>query len=328
VAARTGITYHQLQTFLAVARSGNLTRVARELNATQPTVSLQLRSLRTSLGISLFERPGGRFRLTPAGERLRRYAEEALDGLRAMQQDIAVLKGSLTGSFAVGVTYFVVDRIMPRLPRFRAQFPGVNLQVHVDRPGPLFTQVLAETLDVVCFLKIPSPAGLALEPFGHEELVVIISSQHRLARRRRISAAELSEERLVVSNVSAFRELVEAKLRAAGVTPRLVDEVQNYETVKERVAQNVGYSMHVKPMVAAELATGQLVALRLDGPPILGELVVGFRSRPAISPLIQEFARFLRAERAPPRGSGDATTTLARRASSARRPSGRRVPNL
>jgi DNA-binding transcriptional LysR family regulator len=332
VAGRTGITYHQLQTFLAVARSGNLTKVARELNATQPTVSLQLRSLRKSLGMPLFERPGGRFRLTPAGERLRRYAEEALDGLRAMQQDIAVLKGSLTGSLAVGLTYFVVDRIMSRLSRFRGQFPGVNVQIHVDRPGPLFAQVLAETLDVVCFLKIPSPAGLVLEPFGHEELVIITSSQHRLARRRRISADELSEERLVVSNVSAFRELVEEKLRGAGVTPRLVDEVQNYETVKELVAQNAGYSMHVKPMVAAELATGQLVALRLDGPPILGELVIGFRSRSAASPLIQEFARFLRAERAPPRiraaSSPTGRKSMARRADPPPRASGRRVPNF
>jgi DNA-binding transcriptional LysR family regulator len=94
---RSGITYHQLQTFLMVARSGNLTKAAQEFRATQPTVSLQLRSLRQSLGTPLFERPGGRFRLTAAGERLRRYAEEALDGLRMMHQDIAVMKGSLVG---------------------------------------------------------------------------------------------------------------------------------------------------------------------------------------------------------------------------------------
>jgi DNA-binding transcriptional LysR family regulator len=328
VVTRTGITFHQLQTFLAVARSGNLTKVARELNATQPTVSLQLRSLRRTLGISLFERPGGRFRLTPAGERLRRYAEEALKGLRTLQQDIALLKGSLAGSLTVGVTYFVVDRVMPRLPRFRAQCPGVNLQVLVDRPEPLFSQLLAETLDVVCFLKMRTPPGVALEPFGEEELVIITSAQHRLAHRKRVSARELSEERLVVSNVSAFRELVEAKLSAAGVTPRVVDEVQNYETVKELVGRNLGYSMHVKPMVSTELASGQLVALRLDGPPIFGELVVGYRSRPAMSPLIQEFAQFLRTERSPPRAADVLRDTgrpaMARRASPAPRSRGRR----
>lgn len=308
---RAGLTYHQLQTFLAVARCGNLSKVARELNATQPTVSLQLSSLRKSLGIPLFERPGGRFRLTPAGERLRRYAEEALEGLRAMQQDIAVLKGRPAGSLAIGVTHFVIDRVMPRLPRFRAQFPGVTIQIHVDRPDPLFTQLLAETLDVVCFLRVRTPPGLDLETFGQEELAIIVSSRHRLARRRRISAEEISGERLIVGYISPFRELVKAKLHAAGVIARDVEEVENYETVKEQlVARHTGYSMHVKRMVAAELATGQLVALRLEGPPLLGELVVGFRSRPAPPPLIQEFARFLRNERGRPQRAASSAPGL------------------
>src|SRR5262245_35838318 len=112
------ITYHQLQTFLAVAQCGNLTRVAREMHATQPTISLQLSSLRKSLGAPLFERPGGRFRLTPAGEKLRSYAEDALEGLRVLQQDVAALNGRVAGSLVIGVTYFVVNRVMPRLPRF------------------------------------------------------------------------------------------------------------------------------------------------------------------------------------------------------------------
>jgi DNA-binding transcriptional LysR family regulator len=72
------ITYHQLRTFLAVASTGNITRAARQLNAKQPTVSLQLNALRGFFGTPLFERPSGRFRLTPAGERLRQYAEETV----------------------------------------------------------------------------------------------------------------------------------------------------------------------------------------------------------------------------------------------------------
>src|SRR5712692_11214472 len=68
------MTYNQLRTFLAVVRAGNLTKAARELNASQPTVSLQLRALRKSLGATLIERVDSDLRLTPAGEKLRRYA--------------------------------------------------------------------------------------------------------------------------------------------------------------------------------------------------------------------------------------------------------------
>ena len=152
VSDRTGVTYHQLRTFLAVARIGNLTRVARELNATQPTVSLQLQSLRKSLGLPLFERPGGRFRLTPAGEKLRRYAEEALGGLRLLQQELDVLKGSFAGPLHVGATFTVGRYVLPSpLFRFREQFADVNLQFRVDiYPEQLFSRLLANTLDVAC----------------------------------------------------------------------------------------------------------------------------------------------------------------------------------
>lgn len=293
---RAGITYHQLQTFLAVARSGNLSQVARELNATQPTVSLQLQSLRKSLGIALFERPGGQFRLTPAGEKLRRYAEEALDGLRNLHQDIAVLKGSLTGSLAVGVTFFVISRVLPGLPPFRAQFPGVDVQLHVDLPEPLFNHLLANTLDIACFLKVRTPPGLTVEPLGHEEFAFIASPQHRLAGRHRVSAEELSKEVFVVTSVPLSRELAEAKLRDGGISPRAVAEARNYEAVNELVERNVGYTMHLKPLVSADIASGRFVPLRLDVPPILGDIVVAFRARRAVSPLIEEFVRFMRTE--------------------------------
>jgi len=329
VIRRTAITYHQLQTFLAVARSGNLTKVARELNATQPTVSLQLSSLRKSLGIPLFERPGGRFRLTPAGERLKRYAEEALEALREVQQDIALLKGSLTGSLAVGITFFAVSRFLPRaLPRFRALFPGVDLHVHIDRPEALFGELLANTLDISCYLNVRTPAGLTVESLNHEEFVIIASPKHPLAGRRRISAAELSEQPFVITTVSAFRELIEAKLRAVGVTPRVVTEGRNYDAVNELVDRNVGYTMHLKPVVATEIAAGRFVPLRLDSPPILGEIVVAFRPRAVVSPLIQEFVRFMRAELdRPPKGQAPETVERVRRggrAVPARRPRRRR----
>ena len=52
------ITYRQLQTFLAVARAGSLTQAARELGASQPTISLQIKALSQALAIELVERSG------------------------------------------------------------------------------------------------------------------------------------------------------------------------------------------------------------------------------------------------------------------------------
>jgi DNA-binding transcriptional LysR family regulator len=296
------MTYHQLRTFLAVARAGNLTKAARALNASQPTVSLQLRALRRSLGTTLLERPDGEFRLTAAGEKLRRYAEEVLGGLRILQQDIAALKGRVAGPLAVGATFLVNRYVLPSaLFRFREQFPEVNLHLHVQFPGPLFTALLANTLDVVCYVNVPTPPGITIEPLADEELVIVASPRHPLARRRVVTVWELSKHPFVAPVTGLLRELIETKLRAAGVTPWVETEARHHDAVKKLVEDNAGYAMLIRSSVAEELASRRLVSLKLEGPPILGEIVMAYRSGAIVSPLVHELIRFVRAELNQPR---------------------------
>ncbi|HMH52501.1 MAG TPA: LysR family transcriptional regulator [Candidatus Acidoferrum sp.] len=294
---RTGITYHQLRTFLAVARSGSLTKAARELNATQPTVSLQLRALRGFLGTPLFERPGGRFRLTHAGERLRRYAEDTVGGLRSLQQDVATVKGTLAGPLAVGTTFVISRYVLPSiLSRFLEQAPGIELQLYVEFPEPVFRGLLANSLDVACYINVPVPPGLTVERLCDEEFVIFVSPNHPLARRRLVAPAELSREPFIASVSAPLRALTDAKLRAAGVTPRVMAEARHHDAIKKMVEHDTGYAMLIRSSVADELAGGRLVAVKLDGAPILAELVAAYRSRPAVSPLVREFVDFIRVE--------------------------------
>jgi len=297
------ITYHQLRTFLAVARAGNLTRAARELSSSQPTVSLQLRALRKSLGAPLFEGHGSEFRLTPAGEKLRRYAEDALAGLSLLQQELEALKGSVAGPLHVGATFSVSRYLLPSaLYRFREQFSDVQLQLHVDVPPEhLFDGLLANSLDVACYVRVRTPPELTVESLCGEELAVVASPQHPLAGRRRVPPEDLSAHPFVASAVMLFREVVENRLSEAGVKPMVVAEGPHHDAVKKLVERRVGYSVLIKSSVADELARGRLVALKLDAPPFLTDVVIAYRSRPVISPLVREFIEFVRAELAQPR---------------------------
>ena len=298
------ITYHQLRTFLVVVRTGSLTKAARELNATQPTVSLQLRAIQKFLGKQIFDRDGTGLRLTPAGEKLRRYADEVLGGLRALQQDIAALDGVIAGPLGVGATFIVSRYVLPStLFRFREQFPDVNVHLHMDLPEPLFQALATNTLDVICYLKVRTPPGLTVEPVGVDELVIVVSPAHPLARRRRVTPRELGERPFVAAISSPLRDLIEAKLRDVGVTPKIAAEGSHHDVVKKLVERNVGYSALIRTAVADELANGRLVALKLDGPPILSEVVMAYPSRTGASPLVREFIRFVRNDLCGDRGS-------------------------
>ena len=292
------ITFHQLQTFLEVARTGNLTQTARELGASQPTVSLQIKALGQLLGTPLLERNGRGVRLTPAGEALRRYAREVLDGLRTLKEHVQALNGGGAGSFALGASATTGGYILPPiLSRFRDRFPQVEIQLQVDSPEHLFRDLLADVLDLVFSVGVRPPSGVTVEPICDEELVIVVSPHHPLARRRHVTSGDLSRQSLVTSLPGAlFRELVEEKLREAGITPRVTIEARHPEAMKKLVEHNMGYSLLFRPSVADELKSRRLAALRLHGPPIMGQLILAFRRERISSPLVQQFVQFVRAE--------------------------------
>ena len=147
---------------------------------------------------------------------------------------------------------------------------------------------------MACYIRVRTPAGLAVEPVATEPFVVIASPEHPLAARRRVTPQELSEHPFVVLTAEPLRELLESKLAEAGVKPHTVVETRNHDAVHRLVERNAGYSIQILPLVAAELASGRLVALNLAGPPISGEIVVAFVPRPVVSPLVRGFVGFLR----------------------------------
>src|SRR5712691_10747766 len=154
------ITYHQLRTFVTAVRTGSLTRAARELHLTQPSLSLQLRALTRYLDAPLFERHRGRRRLTPAGEKFRPYAEEALAGLLE-------------------------------------QYPGIDLQLRVEFAEPLFGELSANALDVMCYINVPTPPGLTTELLCRDEFIVFASPRNPVAGRGRVTPRQLSQQPFV-----------------------------------------------------------------------------------------------------------------------------------
>src|SRR6516164_2714799 len=70
------LNFHHLRYFWTVAREGSVSRAAKKLRLTQPTVSEQLRLLQDALGAQLFRRDGRGLALTETGQLVLRYADE------------------------------------------------------------------------------------------------------------------------------------------------------------------------------------------------------------------------------------------------------------
>lgn len=78
-----------LATFLIAAETSSFTATANSLALTQAAVSQRIAALEQSLGISLFDRRGGRVALTEAGKRLHVYADQILELHRSARKEIS-----------------------------------------------------------------------------------------------------------------------------------------------------------------------------------------------------------------------------------------------
>jgi LysR family transcriptional regulator, glycine cleavage system transcriptional activator len=123
-----------LQAFEAAARHGSFTRAAVELNLTQSAVSRQIKDLEGQLGVALFERVRQRIVLSSVGERLRPDIETLLAGLEHLTLRAASSR-DVTGHLALSTLPTFGSRwLMPRLPQFLAQHPGVQVSL-LSRTG-------------------------------------------------------------------------------------------------------------------------------------------------------------------------------------------------
>ena len=120
-----------LEYFLAVAKTGNITRAAEQLHVTQPTISRQLMELEQEMGASLLIRGKRQVTLTDAGILFQQRAEEIVSLMEKTARDIADQNDLLGGTVAVGCVESCVSRMLPEvLQEFSAAHPQVHYELY------------------------------------------------------------------------------------------------------------------------------------------------------------------------------------------------------
>jgi len=140
--------FHQLTSFVTVARTGNVTRAAAELNTTPPSVSIHIRQLEEELGLVLFTRTAKGMCLTSQGEGLEKKARDILLASNEMHALAKTLQQDIQGHVRLGInaepTYLKIPDTIRALFR---KHPGIRLEIITSSTGEILKQVEARTLD-------------------------------------------------------------------------------------------------------------------------------------------------------------------------------------
>ncbi len=212
----------QLQTFLALAETGNLSKAARRVHLSQPAVSHQLKGLEEECGVQLFERKTSPLRLTPAGQRLLTLAYEVDRSIREAQRDLARIAQGNAGRLRIAVEcHSCFDWLMPSMDAFREGWPEVELDLvsgfHADPIG-----LLAEDrAELVIVSQTPKRSGVLYFPLFRYEVFALMAKTHPLARKPYLTARDFAQETLITYPIPDERlDLIREVLAPAKVNPQ------------------------------------------------------------------------------------------------------------
>ena len=245
--------FSQLKALVAVARDGSFSEAALELSQSQSSVSEAIASLEGELGVRLLER--GRFgaRPTSLGERVLERAREVLSSIEAIEQDVALERGQVSGVVRIVTFRSVASQILaPLMVTLKQRFPLVQLQL--EESGITRVQVTERfeegSADVV-FVTEANPALLGWVIL-HDPFCALFPDDGRPLPEV-VTFESLREYPLVLSHDGDCGPRFEPHFREHGLALERAMRVREDETLIQMVAQGVGVG--VLPRLAVEHAT-------------------------------------------------------------------------
>jgi LysR family hydrogen peroxide-inducible transcriptional activator len=257
-------TLRQLEYFAAVVEAAHFGKAAEAVNATQPTLSAQIRVMEERLGIKLLQRGGSGVWPTPIGQRLYKRAREILTQVDQFVDEATRVRGNLGGVLRLGMKPTFGPYFMPSiLPGLRERFPELELFVREDRPGELISGVSGGQLDLALTTAPEGDSRLDWIPLLEEGLLVGLAQDHPLAAKTEISSADLKGlQMLTLGRGHGLYQTVRQLADEVGATIMAGYEGTSLDGLRQMVAMNMGVSVFPALYARFEISGSQGITLR------------------------------------------------------------------
>jgi len=209
----------RLKVFHTVAKRLNFTKAADELCITQPAVSRHIQEIENYFKIKLFDRNGTKISLTPAGEVLLQYTNQLFALYSNMEFELNSLNQSHTGKLRIGASTTIAQYVLPPLlADFHKKFRDIKVSLTINNTEQIEQALQNKDIDFGIIEGQSKNTLFKYTEFLNDEIVLIASIQHPLAKREMITLDELPEIPLLLREPgSGTLEVIAHALKPFGI---------------------------------------------------------------------------------------------------------------
>lgn len=289
------LTLKQLQAVGAIARLGTITAAARELNVTPAAMTSRLKQIEEETGLALFDRTSGGLRVTDAGRALLWAMDSISVTLDACTAKIEAMKGLAGGRVTLGVVSTAKYFAPWAAAAFADLHPAVAMNLVVGNRDATIASLRDYEIDLAIMGRPPVDMPVQAYPFGEHPLVVVAAPDHPLVGRTGLTRDDFVGEAFLVREEGSGTRTVFEEFMAGLVIqrPRVEIDVGSNETIKQAVMAGLGIALISGHTVEAEIESGRLALLDIDGLPIRRQWFVVRRADKAVGPAAGALWTFL-----------------------------------
>ena len=262
-----------LRSFLAVAQCGKVSTAAKQLHLSQPAVTAHVRRLEEIVGKPLVSRSTRGVKLTTHGHALHTFSAEIQNTLSRLEASFRTER-RLSGELRFGASLTIASHLIPwLLAEFSRAHPTIQIELRVDNTQVVLESVREGFYPFGLVEGSHSAAGLRLEQFVEDEVVLIAGTNSTFRSYQRLAASVSRAQDLYKLPLiwrepgSGTRLVVEGAVRKLGIqTKQLAYQyvMADIEAIKTATIQCMGFAFLSRWSVQNELALGQLRVVRIS----------------------------------------------------------------
>lgn len=261
------IALHHFSLVSTIVQEGTLTKAAEKLHLTQSALSHQLKELERELDIPVFTRQGKKLLLTNEGARFLKSAQKILSELTVLESDMQHFKNGETGTLKIITQCYTAYHWLPGIIKnYKKICPGIDIHIISAATYLPLEYLVKGELDIAIIRNKMSNPAIHYEPLFQDQLFVIVSNDHPLARKRSIKINDFEGEELFFAYndpATGSVPVIENLLKNNQVNPKHIHRIHYTDAIIELVNANLGISVLADWIVQPYLETKNIRAIKM-----------------------------------------------------------------
>ncbi|MBT3388260.1 MAG: LysR family transcriptional regulator [Desulfobacula sp.] len=287
----------QMKIFVAIVETKSFSKASELLNLSQPTVSSHIKDLENHFECRLLDRLGKYTEPTKAGQILYQYAKRLLELKEVTETAMSDFLGEAKGNLVIGGSTIPSTYILPGIiGAFSGEFPGIRIELITGDTSKIIKEIKKGNIEAGFVGAQTDDALIVQEKFVHDEMQLIIPSDHPWANQEFVSCAELSEQAFIAREKGSgtWQSILKSMKKAGFDSDKLNTPIimGNTISVIQSILHGAGISILSTIAVQDHIEKGRLKALIVRELNLERFFYLTTSARRTLSPICKKFIDF------------------------------------